>query len=81
MAEQSTPARGAELRSKHTDESVEARNAILKFKITPDKMAAFISSYTPAQGGGIPLSVELMESSLKKPATKASSTMMLQNSQ
>lgn len=66
MAEQSTPARGAELRSKHIEESVESRDALLEFKITPDKMAAFISAYTPAQGGGKKLSIELMESELKR---------------
>lgn len=39
---------------------------MLEFKVTHDKMAAFISSYTPAQGNGTPLSVTLMEKELKR---------------
>ncbi len=66
MAEQSSPIRGAELRTKHSADEAESRDAILEFKVTPDKMAAFISSYTPAQGNGAPLSMELMEKELKR---------------
>ncbi|WP_432738375.1 DUF342 domain-containing protein [Maridesulfovibrio sp. FT414] len=66
MAEQSSPARGAELRSSHSEQKVESRDAVLDFKVTPDKMAAFISSYTPAQGDGAQLSIALMEKELKR---------------
>lgn len=66
MAEQSPPARGAEFRSQHSGKEVESRDAKLEFKVTPDKMAAFISAYTPAHGNGAPLSIDLMEKELKR---------------
>ncbi|WP_027720393.1 DUF342 domain-containing protein [Maridesulfovibrio zosterae] len=66
MADQSTPVRGAELRAKGSEKITESRDASLEFKITPDNMAAFVSSYTPAQGNGSPLSIELMESELRR---------------
>lgn len=66
MSEQKSPSRSSELRSRHSDKPAESRDATLEFRVTPDKMAAFISAYTPAAGGGAPLSVELMEKELKR---------------
>ncbi|NDV24392.1 FapA family protein [Desulfovibrio sp. JC022] len=66
MTDQATSARGADLRNKRDDTVVDNSNAVLEFKVTPDKMAAFISSYTPAEGNGKTLSLELMQSELER---------------
>ncbi|CCO22812.1 DUF342 domain-containing protein [Maridesulfovibrio hydrothermalis] len=66
MAETPSSVRSAELRNIKVDTGVNNRDATLEFKITPDKMAAFISAYTPAEGSGKPLSLELMASELKR---------------
>ena len=57
MTDQATSARGADLRNKRDDTSIESRDAVLEFKVTADKMAAFIASYTPAEGNGRKLSL------------------------
>ncbi|NDV25895.1 DUF342 domain-containing protein [Desulfovibrio sp. JC010] len=66
MTEQATSARGADLRNKQNNTAVENRDAVLEFQLTPDKMAAFVSSYTPAEGEGTPLSLEFMKSELER---------------
>ena len=66
MTDQATSARGADLRNKRDDTIAESRDAALEFKVTPDKMAAFISAYTPAEGNGKQLSLELMQAELKR---------------
>jgi len=66
MTDKATSARGADLRNKRNEVVAEGCDAVLKFQLTPDKMAAFISAYTPAEGSGTPLSLELMKSELKR---------------
>ena len=66
MTDKATSAERADLRNKLDDVVAEGRDAVLEFQLTPDKMAAFISAYTPAEGSGAPLSIELMESELKR---------------
>ncbi len=66
MTDRESPVRQADLRNKSDNKIVESRNAVLEFQLTPDKMAAYISAYTPAEGDGTPLSIELMQSELKR---------------
>ncbi|MBI9112099.1 FapA family protein [Maridesulfovibrio ferrireducens] len=70
MADQESTIRGSELRSSSATEEEKSHDAQLEFSITADKMAAFISSYTPAQGNGAPLSIEVMEKELEKAGYK-----------
>ncbi len=64
MAEQSST-RSADLRNVKATQ-IDSRDTVLEFKLTPDKMAAFVSAYTPAKGNGKKLSLELMKSELKR---------------
>lgn len=66
MTDQATSARGADLRNKQGSTVTESRDAVLEFQLTPDKMAAFISSYIPAEGDGKALSLKLMQSELER---------------
>ncbi|WP_320171309.1 FapA family protein [Maridesulfovibrio sp.] len=70
MTKKTTPARGAEKRHRSSGPKEQSRDASLEFKTTPDKMAAFISSYTPAQGDGEQISIELMERELERSGHK-----------
>ncbi|OEU70946.1 MAG: hypothetical protein BA863_15235 [Desulfovibrio sp. S3730MH75] len=70
MADNGSPIRSSELRTPSSQDDGPSHDAELEFSVTEDKMAAFIASYTPAQGDGAPLSIQLMESELERAGYK-----------
>ncbi|WP_321400693.1 FapA family protein [Maridesulfovibrio sp.] len=66
MTEQDNSSQKTKLRNMEKRTAPEDRNATLEFKLTHDKMAAFISAYTPAEGNGSTLSLELMKAELER---------------